>query len=162
MSFNQRRSMPYLLLENVDSTEESTPDGRRVPHLQAGRNSPPPRRHTWLSTRIQVLNPHGDQAIQDPVPLRLREPTITLEPGSLDGRPPQEILVVEIIHGIVEIRVTLSIQTIDDTRVPGIRLDDVGTRVRVSSLVGARDGYLSETIGVLGDTRHSNGKMRRW
>ena len=154
--------MPYLLLENVDSTEESTPDGRRVPHLQAGRNSPPPRRHTWLSTRIQVLNPHGDQAIQDPVPLRLREPTITLEPGSLDGRPPQEILVVEIIHGIVEIRVTLSIQTIDDTRVLGVRIDDVGARVRVPSLVGARYVHLSNTIRVLGNARHDSKEMRRW
>ena len=92
----------------------------------------------------------------------MSESTITLEPGSLDGCPPQEILVIEIIHGIVEIRVTIPIQTVDDTRVLGVGLDDVGTRVRVLSLVGARDGHLSKTIGVLSDARHSNEEMRRW
>jgi len=92
----------------------------------------------------------------------MSESTITLESGSLDGCPPQEILVVEVIHGIVEIRVTVPIKTVDDARVLGVRLDDVGTRVRVPSLVGARDGHLSKMIGVLGDTRHDKGEMRRW
>ena len=133
-----------------------------MPHLQASWNAPPPLRHTWLSTRIPVLNPHGEKAIQDPVPLRMSELTFTLESGSLNGCPPQEILVVEVIHGIVEIRVTLPIQTVDDTRVPGVRLDDVGTGVRVPSLVSARNGHLSKLIGVLGNARHSNEKMRGW
>ena len=151
MSFNQRRSIPYLLLENVNSTKESTPNGRRVPHLQTSRDTPPPRRHTWLPTRIQVLNPHGDEAIQDPVPLWLGESTITLEPDSLDGGSPQEILVVEVIHGVVEIRITLPIQTVDDTGILGVGIDDVG----------ARDVHLGDTIGVLGDARHGNVKMGR-
>jgi len=92
----------------------------------------------------------------------MSESTFTLEPDSLDGCPPQEILVVEVIHGVVEIQVTVLIQTVDDVRVLGVRLDDVGTRVRVPSLVGARDGHLSKTIGILGNARHGNGEMRRW
>jgi len=82
---------------------------------------------------------------------------ITLEPGSLDGCSPQEILVVEVIHGVVEIRITIPIQTVDDAGIPGVRLDDVGTRVRVPPLVGAGNGHLSKTIGVLSNARHNNG-----
>jgi len=88
--------------------------------------------------------------------------TFTLEPGSLDGCSPQEILVVEVMHGIVDIGVTIPIQTVDDTRVLGVRVDDVGARVRVPSLVGTRDVHLGDTIGVLGNTRHGNDEMRRW
>jgi len=43
-----------------------------------------------------------------------------------------------------------------------VRVDDVGTRVGVPSLVGTRDVDLSNAIGVLGDARHGNVKMWRW
>jgi len=92
----------------------------------------------------------------------MSNPTLTLEPSSLNGRPPQEVLVVEVVHGIVEIGVTLPVQTIHDTRVLGVRLDDVGTRMGVPSLVGTGDIDLSDAVGVLGDTRHDSVKMRRW
>ena len=61
------------------------------------------------------MNPHSDEAIQDPIPLRMSKPTLTLEPDSLDGGPPQEVLVVEVVHGIVEVGVTFPVQTIHDT-----------------------------------------------
>jgi len=108
------------------------------------------------------MNPHGDEAIQDPVSLRLSKPTLTLEPSGLDGGPPQEVLVVEVVHGIVEIGVTLPVQTIHDTRVLGVRVDNVGTRMGVPSLVGTRDVDLSNAIGILGDARHGNDEMVRW
>jgi len=108
------------------------------------------------------MNPHGDEAIQDSVPLRLIKPTLALEPNSLDGGPPQEVLVVEVVHGIVEVGVTFPVQTIHDTGSLGVRVDDVGTRVGVPSLVGTGHVELGDAVGVLGDTRHSNGKMRRW
>jgi len=66
------------------------------------------------------------------------------------------------MHGIVDIGVTFPIQTVDDTRVPGVWVDDVGTRVRVPSLVGARYVHLSNTIRVLGNARHSDEEMRSW
>jgi len=91
----------------------------------------------------------------------MSEPTFTLEPDSLDGGTPQEVLVVEVVHGIVEIGVTLPIQSIHDTRSLGVRVDDVGTRVRVPSLVSARNVELGDAIGVLGDARHGNVKMGR-
>jgi len=107
------------------------------------------------------MNPHGDEAIQDPVPLRMSEPTFTLEPGSLDGCPPQEVLVVEVVHGIVEIGVTLPVQTIHNTGVLGVGIDDVGARVGVPPLVGTRDVDLSNAIGILGNARHGNEEMKR-
>jgi len=58
--------------------------------------------------------------------------------------------------------VTFPIQTVNDTRVLGVWVDDVGARVRVPSLVGTRDVHLGDTIGVLGNARHGNVKMRRW
>jgi len=108
------------------------------------------------------MNPHGDEAIQDPVSLRLSKPTLTLEPSGLDGGSPQEVLVVEVVHGIVEIRVTLPIQTVDDAGILGVGLDDVGARVRVPPLVGTGDVDLSNAIGILGDARHGNDEMVRW
>jgi len=80
----------------------------------------------------------------------------------LDGRSPQEILIVKIAHGVVEIRVTIPVQTVDDTSVLGVRVDDVGTRVRVITLVGTRDGHLMKAIGVVRDSRHSDEKMGDW
>ena len=133
-----------------------------MPHLQTGRNIPPPRRHTWLPTRTHVLNPHGDQTIQDPVPLQMTNPAVVLESGSLDGRPPQEILVVEVIHGIVEIRVPIPIQTVDNMGVLGVWVNDVGTGVRIPPLVGMGDGHLMDTILVVANARHSDEKMRSW
>ena len=100
--------------------------------------------------------------IQDPVPLRLSKPTLTLEPNSLNGGSPQKVLVVEVIHRVVEIGVAFPVQTIHDASILGIRVDDVGMRVRVPSLIGTRNVELRDTIGVLGDTRHSNEEMKRW
>jgi len=125
-------------------------------HLQARSNVPTPRQHTRLPTRTQVLNPHGDQTIQDPIPLRMTHSTVVLKSGSLDGRPPQEILIVEVIHGVVKIRVAVPIQTVNDTSVLGIRVNDVGMGMRVPPLVGTRDGDIIDTIGVLGDFRHGD------
>ena len=108
------------------------------------------------------MNPHGDEAIQNPVPLRLTKPTLALKPDSLDRGSPQEVLVVKVVHGVVEIGVAFSVQTIHDTGVLGVWVNDVGTRMRVPSLVGARNVELGNAVGVLGDARHSNGEMRRW
>jgi len=107
------------------------------------------------------MNSHGDQAVQDPVPLQMSKPTLTLEPSSLNGRPPQEILVVEVVHGVVEIGIAFPVQTIHDAGVLGVRVDDVGTRVRVPPLVGTGNVHLGDTIGVLSDMRHSGVEMRR-
>ena len=71
---------------------------------------------------------------------------VILELSSLDRRPPQEILIIEVIHGIVKIRVTVPIQTVDD----------IGVRVRVPSLVGMRNGHLMDMIGVLSKTGHGD------
>jgi len=92
----------------------------------------------------------------------MSESTFTLEPDSLDGCPPQEILVVEVIHGIVEIGVTFPVQTVHDAGVLGVRIDDVGAAMRVSPLVGTRNVELGDTIGVLGDARHGDDEMVRW
>jgi len=92
----------------------------------------------------------------------MTESTVILEPSSLDRHPPQEILIIEVIHGVVKIRVTIPIQTVDDMSVPGVRIDDVGVRVRVPSLVSARNGHLMDTIGVLSKVRHGSERMRRW
>jgi len=108
------------------------------------------------------MNPHGDEAIQDSVPLRLIKPTLALEPNSLDGGPPQEVLVVEVVHGIVEVGVTFSVQTIHDTGILGIRVDDVGAGMRVPSLVGTGYVELGDAVGVLGNARHSDEEMRSW
>ena len=108
------------------------------------------------------MNPHGDEAIQDPVPFRMSESMFALEPDSLDGRPPQEILVVEVIHGIVEIGVAFPIQTIHDTGVLGVRVDNIGAGMRIPPLVGTGHVELGDVIGVLGNARHSNEEMRRW
>jgi len=132
-----------------------------MPHLQAGWNIPPPRRHTWLPTRTHVLNPHGDQTIQDPIPLRMTNPAVVLEPSSLDRCPPQEILIVEVIHGVVEISGPIPIQMVDDAGILGVGVDDVGTGMRVPPLVGAGDRNLMDPILVVTDARHSDKKMRR-
>jgi len=108
------------------------------------------------------VNPHGDETIQDPVPLRMSKLTFTLEPDSLDGGPPQEILVVEVIHGIVEIGVAFPVQTIHNTGVLGVRVDDVGVGMRIPPLIGTGHVELGDAVGVLGDTRHGNVKMWRW
>ena len=92
----------------------------------------------------------------------MSESTFTLEPDSLDGGPPQEVLVVKVIHGIVEIGVAFPIQTIHNAGVLGVRVNDVGVRMRVPSLVGTGHVELGDVVGVLGETRHSNGEMRRW
>ena len=162
MSRQQRRSTPYLLLKNVNPIQQPTPNGRRVSHLQTSWNTPPPRRHTRLSTRIQVVDSHGDEAIQNPVPLWMSESTFTLEPDSLDGCPPQEILVVQVVHRIIEIGVAFPIQTIHNTGILGVQVNDVGARVRVPSLFGTGHVEFGDAVGVLGDTRHSNGMMKRW
>jgi len=99
--------------------------------------------------------------IQHSIPLQMMNPTIGLKPGSLNGRPPHEILIVEVIHGIVEVGVTLPIQTVNDMGVPGVGVDNIGARVRVPPLVGTRDGHFTNAIGVLGEARHGNDKMVR-
>jgi len=108
------------------------------------------------------MNPHGDEVIQDPVPLWMSKSTFALEPDSLNGGPPQEVLVVKVVHRIVEIGVTLPVQTIHDAGILGVGVNDVGATMRVSPLVGTRNVELGDTIGVLGDVRHDNEKMRRW
>jgi len=45
---------------------------------------------------------------------------------------------------------------IDDGSVLGILVDDIGTGMRVPSLVGTRDGDLMDTIGVVADSRHGS------
>jgi len=92
----------------------------------------------------------------------MTESTVILKPSSLDRCPPQEILIVKVVHGIVEIGVPIPIQMVNDAGVPGIRIDDVGARVRVPPLVSTGDGHLMDAIGVLGKARHGNKKMRRW
>jgi len=57
----------------------------------------------------------------------------------LDGCPPQEVFVIEVLHGIF--------------------VDDVGTRMGVVPLVSMGDGNFMDTVGILGDSRH--GKSRR-
>jgi len=79
---------------------------------------------------------------------------LTLEPSSLNRRPPQEILVVEVVHGVVEIGVTLPVQTIHDAGILGVWVDDIGTRMGVPPLVGPRDVHLGDAVGVLGNARH--------
>ena len=84
----------------------------------------------------------------------MQNPPVILQAGCLDGSSPQEVFVVQIQHRVVDIPHPLTIQTIDDSSVLGILVDDVGTGMRVPSLVGTRDGDLMDTIGVVADSRH--------
>jgi len=84
-----------------------------------------------------------------------REPSIVLKAGSLDGRPPQEVFIVEVQHGVVEVTHPWTIQMVNNGGVLGVFVDDVGAGMRVPSLVGTRNRYLMDTIGVLGNSRHS-------
>jgi len=76
--------------------------------------------------------------------------------SSLDGGPPQKVLVVEVEHGVVDITCPLTIQTINNGGVLGIGRNNVGVRVRVMTLVSARNGHVMNVVGVLGDSRHGN------
>jgi len=77
--------------------------------------------------------------------------------SSLDGGPPQEILIIQIAHGVVNITSPLTIQAIDDGGILGVRTDNVRARMGIASLVGTRDGYAMDVVGVLGDSRHDDG-----
>jgi len=125
-------------------------------HLQAGRNTPPPGGHTRFPSLTSILYSKGDQEIQHPIPLWLQYPLITLKTSSLDGSPPQEVLVVEVAHGVVNVTSPLTIQMINDGGVLGVGSDNVGTRMRISSLVGMGDGHIMNMIGVLGDSGHGD------
>jgi len=125
-----------------------------MPHRQTGGQASPPGGHPWLVPLISVLHPQRDDAIQHPIPLGLQDPSITLKPSSLDGGPPQEILVIEVEHGVVDVTHPFTIQTINDGGVLGVRGDNVSTRVRVPPLVGARNGHVMDAIGIMGDSRH--------
>jgi len=92
----------------------------------------------------------------------MSESTFTLEPDSLDGGPPQEVLVVKVIHGIVEIGVAFPIQTIHNAGVLGVRVNDVGAGMRIPPLISTGHVELGDTIGVLGNARHGDEEMKRW
>jgi len=88
----------------------------------------------------------------------MTQPTLVLKTGGLDGRPPQEVLVVQVVLVQIEVPVPWSIQTVDDGGVPRIRVDNIGTRMGVPSLVGTRDGNLVDTVDGLGNSRHGDSR----
>jgi len=126
-------------------------------HLQTGRDTPPPSGHTRFILLVGILHSHHDQMIQHPIPLQLQAPLITLKMSSLDGSPPQKVLIIEVTHKVVDITSSLTIQMINDGGILGIRGDNFGTRMGIMSLVGMRDGHVMDVVGVLGDSRHDDG-----
>jgi len=61
----------------------------------------------------------------------MQNSSVVLEMSSLDGGPPQEVLVVEVKHRVVDIPHPLTIQMIDDGGVLGVLVKNVGTGMRV-------------------------------
>jgi len=106
-------ALTNLLLQNVNPAEQPTPNGRSMTHLQTCRNTPSPGRYTGLVQLIDILHPHGNQAIQHPIPLGLQDPSIILKTSRLNGHPPQEVFVVKVIHGVIEITHPWTVQTIN-------------------------------------------------
>jgi len=145
-----------LFLQDINAVEQPTPNRGHVPHRQARRQTPPPGGHLQLIPLISVLHPQRDEAIQHPIPLQMQNPLVVLETSSLNGDPPQEVLVVKVEHGVVNITRPLTIQMINDGGVLGIFVKDVAVRVGIVSLVCTRDRYLMDTVGVLSDSRHGD------
>jgi len=125
-----------------------------VSHRQTSGQASPPSTHPWLIPLIRILHPQRDETIKDPIPLGMQNPLVVLKTRSLDGGTPQEVLVVEVQHRVVDIPHPLTIQTINDGGVLGVFVNDVGARVRVPSLVNMRNRDLVDTIGIMGDSRH--------
>jgi len=125
-------------------------------HLQARRQAPPPGGHTRFIPLVHIPHPQRDQMIQHLVSLQLRNPSLILKMSRLNGSPPQEVLVVEIVHGVVNVTHPLTIKPINDGGVLGVPVNDILMRVRVVSLVSVRDRHFMDTIGVLGDSRHGD------
>jgi len=81
---------------------------------------------------------------------------VVLETSGLDGGPPQEVLIVQVQHGVVNIPHPLTIQTIDNGGVLGVLVKDIGAGVRVLSLIGLGNRHFMDTVGVLGNSRHGD------
>ena len=74
----------------------------------------------------------------------------------MNGRPPQEILVVEVEHRDIKVTHPQTVQTINDGGIPGVAIDDVGMGMGIGSLVGVRNRHFMNAIGILGNSRHGD------
>jgi len=53
-----------LLLQDINTAEQPTPNRGRVPHRQTSGQTPPPCTHPWLIPLVRVLHPQSDQMIK--------------------------------------------------------------------------------------------------